>query len=1133
MSTSIQFEDILGRFPDLPSLASWRQDVLRRMQRGDFNRMMPDDIYQALILEIQPRLLTDDEIEGILSKLPNPLALTKSVRENISDNIKNLLREQLKRVKMTPLGIPDLGNTIRRKFYKSMAISGSTVGQTAGEAMGQPITQMALNSFHASGSAKNVSNGIETIREIIRGSANRKLKSMSISFKNKDLTYSEIFKLKSELVGVTVGKILKDFDIVENRPDHIPSWVQKYIDITGETLYNPRHVLIMEFNPVLLYQYNISLPQIIQEIKNYNQENIIPKPIKNIDNLMKIIPSPMSEKPTIIVFPNEEIIPSVFEMQKKNKDKDRSLDIQEMDPQLSYMFLKVIFISDIENKIYISGVEGIEQLFPQMQSVWQIVQEELVVYSDTEIAKFPTLQERQQARRRWLLFYNVKNLGQKGIPRERLDQLLNFLNVDIIVNPDIDGIGLEVEMPSPEEPKTILREYLTGDLLSKIRQTPTEEGWTITYPSDTTQEQIRQWSDLFVEENYEVIEDNPVYNVIPQVSPIVLDSSEQRYFTLEPTMLGYVIRATSLPPVVYQVRGRENVTYSPQDFLRDTLTKWKNQGYKVTEQHLNPHYTLERKRIYSGSQTVKRNDKFITTPYYTVRDIDGGYMITVDIPNEDRMRRDFDTWSRWNYDIQWLGGNQYRVMFKGLPVSTSEYTVNPLDDSTAEVEFRSMNRPRSWDEIESVFNVQEVKLPVYTVNRLTTDDIVSTKDLIVTPAEYGVNVEMKKKDDKILESWRNMGFIVNRIVKPRSELRLKYKRLKPSELFNNRLRMERKEVQAKIKENKGKRLPEPTPFLRLAEYGIADTNGCNLLETFLNPHVDPYFTTSNSFSETLAVLGIEAVRTLILREILDVFAAQDAVLDPRHLLLIVDVMTNSGIVLGISYSGVGAKNATLLAQVSMEKTQQKFLQAAATGRSERLLGASTAITVGAPIQGGTGLVRTITTPEYKKVLETAKAANLNNPFNGGIQMNSAIAALNRSSVSSSVNPVNAPNISQNAQDKLPLRKPVGVSQRPSIGSGLPQKSTIGVPSGLPTRPSISKPAASTSNLVNEVRANAVPISRAPNQIISAATDGNLRTNVLKPDNAEQKVVIASTSTNVLNQGLDQDAYNKALEDLFS
>ena len=96
--------------------------------------------------------------------------------------------------------------------------------------------------------------------------------------------------------------------------------------------------------------------------------------------------------------------------------------------------------------------------------------------------------------------------------------------------------------------------------------------------------------------------------------------------------------------------------------------------------------------------------------------------------------------------------------------------------------------------------------------------------------------------------------------------------------------------------------------------------------------------TSNSVMECLSVLGVEAARSTIAREIGLVMG--DMGIDPRHMALLADVMTYKGEVLGITRFGLSKMRDSVLQLASFEKTPDHLFEAAANMKSDKIEGVS-------------------------------------------------------------------------------------------------------------------------------------------------------------------------------------------------
>ncbi|KAI1973471.1 DNA-directed RNA polymerase III subunit C1 (rpo31) [Ophidiomyces ophidiicola] len=121
--------------------------------------------------------------------------------------------------------------------------------------------------------------------------------------------------------------------------------------------------------------------------------------------------------------------------------------------------------------------------------------------------------------------------------------------------------------------------------------------------------------------------------------------------------------------------------------------------------------------------------------------------------------------------------------------------------------------------------------------------------------------------------------------------------------------------------------------------------------------VDGARTRTNDVMETRAVLGIEAARTTIAREMTAVMAEMG--IDPRHMQLLADVMTAKGDVLGITRFGLAKMRDSVLQLASFEKTADHLFAAGGAGRADRVEGVSECIIVGKSVALGTGALEVV------------------------------------------------------------------------------------------------------------------------------------------------------------------------------
>ncbi|KAI1850587.1 hypothetical protein JX265_004297 [Neoarthrinium moseri] len=116
-------------------------------------------------------------------------------------------------------------------------------------------------------------------------------------------------------------------------------------------------------------------------------------------------------------------------------------------------------------------------------------------------------------------------------------------------------------------------------------------------------------------------------------------------------------------------------------------------------------------------------------------------------------------------------------------------------------------------------------------------------------------------------------------------------------------------------------------------------------------------TISNNVMECKEVLGIEAARTTIAKEIGDVMG--DMGIDPRHMELLADVMTYKGEVLGITRFGLSKMRDSVLQLASFEKTPDHLFEAAAGMKGDKIEGVSEKIIMGQTMTVGTGAFQVV------------------------------------------------------------------------------------------------------------------------------------------------------------------------------
>ena len=151
-----------------------------------------------------------------------------------------------------------------------------------------------------------------------------------------------------------------------------------------------------------------------------------------------------------------------------------------------------------------------------------------------------------------------------------------------------------------------------------------------------------------------------------------------------------------------------------------------------------------------------------------------------------------------------------------------------------------------------------------------------------------------------------------------------------------------------------KGIPQVVVSKRERDYVIV-TSGSNMREILEVKGVDRDRVTSNDIHDVAKVLGIEAARSTIINEIKKVIEGQGIDINERHLKLVADAMTSSGIVKGVTRMGIITDKASILARATFETPDKQFVNATIQGGKDELNSVVENILLNQPIPVGTGL----------------------------------------------------------------------------------------------------------------------------------------------------------------------------------
>jgi DNA-directed RNA polymerase II subunit RPB1 len=178
--------------------------------------------------------------------------------------------------------------------YKNAIVApGEMVGMIAAQSIGEPTTQMTLNTFHFAGvaSKSNVTRGVPRIEEILSLSDNPKNPSVTIYLKEHEETSRECAQeLITELEHTKLSELVSSIDICFD-PDDLNTLIEEDLDVisqyyefenmlndcNGQETVNAKDkskwIIRMELDKESMLDKNISMDDINYAINNsYNKE---------------------------------------------------------------------------------------------------------------------------------------------------------------------------------------------------------------------------------------------------------------------------------------------------------------------------------------------------------------------------------------------------------------------------------------------------------------------------------------------------------------------------------------------------------------------------------------------------------------------------------------------------------------------------------------------------------------------------------------------------------------------------------------------------------------------------------------------------------------------------------------------
>ncbi|XP_062517493.1 DNA-directed RNA polymerase I subunit RPA1-like isoform X2 [Corticium candelabrum] len=215
----------------------------------------------------------------------SPARYFGSVSENLEDLLDDYVQNNTDKLlcdaEPTRRGLVQKGKfstMVELKFMRSLTEPGESVGLLASQSIGEPSTQMTLNTFHFAGRGEmNVTLGIPRLREILMvASVNIKTPTMEVPIMDSIEAQNQCVWLQKELTRVALSQVIEQVDVWES------------LSRLGSKASTRRRIYRIRFHFFAFSHYENELAVTPDDIINYVEQKFLKILVKAVQKQMKI-----------------------------------------------------------------------------------------------------------------------------------------------------------------------------------------------------------------------------------------------------------------------------------------------------------------------------------------------------------------------------------------------------------------------------------------------------------------------------------------------------------------------------------------------------------------------------------------------------------------------------------------------------------------------------------------------------------------------------------------------------------------------------------------------------------------------------------------------------------------------------
>lgn len=307
------------------------------------------------------RKLTESEKEYVCDFLKIDPSSDFEISLCILENTRNFLFDQLKDIEIYPCLIDELKNEVKNYYYKSQIQPGQMVGVDSATSLGEPTTQMTLNSFHSAGkTCAAVTTGVPRFRELLDASKQQKHSLITFMLKDEPIDIIQAKSICKSFDEKRIYSILKNKipiinkNLYDNLKNKDKNWYEFFNMFINDNYLKYKWSLRLIFDIDILYEYKITLKKISKVIENELPTCSCVYSPEHIGIIDIYINTKCVNKDEIIGFRKQ-----IDNIKKTDKNKKNSFINED---NKDYYYIRDILFQYICN-IKISGVDNIEKSY--------------------------------------------------------------------------------------------------------------------------------------------------------------------------------------------------------------------------------------------------------------------------------------------------------------------------------------------------------------------------------------------------------------------------------------------------------------------------------------------------------------------------------------------------------------------------------------------------------------------------------------------------------------------------------------------------------------------------------------------------------------------------------------------------